>query len=43
MKEPMVMIDGEDKNGLYVTVYHKGCEYVGVLRLLTDENGKVII
>ena len=37
-----VTIDDWDKSGPCVTVYHEGCEYVGMLRLYKDENGKVI-
>ena len=36
-----VTIDDWDKSGPCVTVYHEGCEYVGMLRLYKDENGKV--
>jgi len=41
-KEPIVTIDDWDKSGPCVTVYLEGCEYVGMLRLYKDENGKVI-
>ena len=37
-----VTIDDWDKSGPCVTVYLEGCEYVGMLRLYKDENGKVI-
>ena len=32
----------DNKGGPCVTVYLEGCEYVGMLRLYKDENGKVI-
>ena len=37
-----VTIDDWDKSGPCVTVYLEGCEYVGMLRLYKDENGKVV-
>ena len=37
-----VTIDDWDKSGPCVTVYLEGCEYVGMLSLYKDENGKVI-
>ena len=37
-----VTIDEWDKSGPCVTVHLEGCEYVGMLRLYKDENGKVI-
>jgi hypothetical protein len=41
-KEAIVTIDDWDKSGPCVTVYLEGCEYVGMLSLYKDENGKVI-
>jgi hypothetical protein len=41
-EQPKVTIDDWDKKGPCVTVYLEGCEYVGMLSLYKDENGKVI-